>query len=93
MIPLGHTRGHTGIAVRDGSGWLLHSGDAYFHHNEIKTPHSCPAGLGAFQKLMAADPTARVATQERLRELDRTHGREVRIFCAHDPFELELTAA
>jgi glyoxylase-like metal-dependent hydrolase (beta-lactamase superfamily II) len=94
MIPLvGHTRGHTGIAVRDGDGWLLHCGDAYFHRNEIKTPPSCPAGLGAFQKLMAADAKARMANQERLRELNLIHGREVRIFCAHDPFELERLPA
>jgi glyoxylase-like metal-dependent hydrolase (beta-lactamase superfamily II) len=33
LIPLiGHTVGHTGVAVRDGAGWLLHAGDAYFFH-------------------------------------------------------------
>ncbi|HTR89992.1 MAG TPA: MBL fold metallo-hydrolase, partial [Solirubrobacteraceae bacterium] len=32
LIPLaGHTRGHTGVAIRDGEGWLLHCGDAYFN--------------------------------------------------------------
>ena len=32
IVPLlGHTRGHAGVAVRDGSGhWLLHAGDAIF---------------------------------------------------------------
>ena len=90
MIPLiGHSRGHTGIAVRDGDGWLLHCGDAYFHRNEIKTPPSCPGGLSVFQKLMAHDANARVANQERLRELARSHGNEVRLFRAHDPVELE----
>ena len=94
MIPLiGHSRGHAGIAVRDGDGWLLHCGDAYFNRNEIKTPHSCPAGLGAFQKLMADDATARIANQERLRELARAHGDQVRLFCAHDPVELGREAA
>ncbi len=93
MIPLvGHSRGHTGIAVRDGDGWLLHCGDAYFNHNEMKTPHSCPAGLDAFQKLMADDTKARTANQERLRELARSHGEEVRLFCSHDPVELEREA-
>ena len=94
MIPLaGHSRGHTGIAVRDADGWLLHCGDAYFNRNEIKTPPSCPPGLSAFQKLMADDGKARIANQERLRELARTHGDEVRLFCAHDPVELEREAA
>jgi glyoxylase-like metal-dependent hydrolase (beta-lactamase superfamily II) len=94
MIPLiGHSRGHTGIAVHGGDGWLLHCGDAYFNRNEIKTPHSCPAGLGAYQRLMAADTRARSANQERLRELARTHGDEVRLLCAHDPVELERETA
>lgn len=90
MIPLaGHSPGHTGIAVRDGEGWLLHCGDAYFHRDEVGTPPSCPPGLAAFQRLMADDAKARVTNQERLRELARTHGDEVRLFCAHDPVELE----
>jgi glyoxylase-like metal-dependent hydrolase (beta-lactamase superfamily II) len=94
MIPLvGHSRGHTGIAVRDGAGWLLHCGDAYFNRNEVRTPHSCPAGLRAFQQLMADDADARISNQDRLRELVRTHGAEVRVFCAHDPIELERDTA
>ena len=36
MIPLpGHTLGHCGIAVRDKDRWLLHAGDAYFHHAQL----------------------------------------------------------
>lgn len=94
LIPLvGHSRGHSGIAVRDGDGWLLHCGDAYFHRNEVATPPSCPPGLRYFQAAMAADNGARRNNQERLRELARDHGAEVRIFCAHDPVELERARA
>lgn len=90
MIPLvGHTRGHTGIAVREDDRWLLHCGDAYFHHGEVETPPHCPPGLAAFQKLMAHDAKARATNQERLRELVLSHGDEVRLFCAHDPVELQ----
>jgi glyoxylase-like metal-dependent hydrolase (beta-lactamase superfamily II) len=93
MIPLvGHSRGHAGIAVRDGDGWLLHCGDAYFNRNEVRTPPSCPPGIGTFQKLMAADGKARLANQERLRELAGSHGDEIRLFCAHDPVELDELA-
>ena len=42
---------------------------------------------------MAADNSARVANQARLRELARDHGDEVRLFCAHDPVELEREQA
>lgn len=89
LIPLvGHSRGHTGVAVRDGDGWTLHCGDAYFHRNEVATPPSCPPILRGFQFVMAADNGARKRNQERLRGLARDHGEEVRLFCAHDPVEL-----
>ncbi len=94
LVPLvGHSRGHTGVAVKTGEGWLLHCGDAYFSHGEIATPPSCPPVLRLFQALMASDGAARRSNQERLRELARTHGDEVKLFCAHDPRELELAQA
>jgi hypothetical protein len=40
--------------------------------------------------MMAADNDTRLANQNRLRELKRAHGSEIRLFCAHDPKELEL---
>ena len=90
LIPLpGHSRGHVGVAVHDGAGWLLHCGDAYFHRNQMATPPSCPPGLKFFQTATAADGKARRSNEERLRELARSHGDEVRLFCAHDPVELE----
>jgi glyoxylase-like metal-dependent hydrolase (beta-lactamase superfamily II) len=94
LIPLvGHSRGHTGIAVRDGDGWLLHCGDAYFHRAQMEDPPDCPPGLRAFQSIMAADRAARLNNEQRLNRLARDHGDEVRIFCAHDPVELERAAA
>ncbi len=91
MIPLhGHTLGHTAVAVRREQSWLLHCGDAYFHHDEVKTPPSCPPGLRAFQNLVQADRKTRLSNQERLRELVRDRGSEVELVCSHDPSELEL---
>lgn len=90
LVPLmGHTRGHTGVAVRDDTGWLLHCGDAYFHHGEVATPPSCPPGLRLFQNLVGSDNRTRRHNQERLRELAREHADEVRLFCSHDPTEFE----
>jgi glyoxylase-like metal-dependent hydrolase (beta-lactamase superfamily II) len=94
LIPLlGHSAGHSAIAVRDGDGWILHCGDAYFFRGEVADPPSCPPALRMFQTAMAADNSARVSNQARLRELVRDHGDEVRIFCAHDAVELEREQA
>ncbi len=85
LIPLpGHTFGHTGVAIRQADDWLLHCGDAYFHHREIQTPPSCPRALEAFQAFDQADGAARKENRERLRELARDHGDEVELICSHD---------
>jgi len=95
LVPVvGHTRGHCAVAVKDDHGWLLHAGDAYFFHGEIDpvAPRSTP-GLALFQRLAAVDDVARRANQGRLRTLVRDHGREVRVFSAHDPVELDAFVA
>jgi glyoxylase-like metal-dependent hydrolase (beta-lactamase superfamily II) len=91
LVPLvGHTRGHCAVAVRQGTGWLLHAGDAYFFHGEMDTvAPRCTPGLAFFQWLVAVDNRARLDNQARLRELVRDHGSEVRVFSAHDPAELD----
>jgi glyoxylase-like metal-dependent hydrolase (beta-lactamase superfamily II) len=94
LIPLiGHTRGHTGVAVRGARGWILHAGDAYFFRDELdpELPRS-PPGLRLFQRLTDEDRAARRWNQDRLRELQREHGAEVTITCAHDPVEFERLA-
>jgi glyoxylase-like metal-dependent hydrolase (beta-lactamase superfamily II) len=94
MIPLvGHTLGQAGIAIQRDDDWLLHCGDAYFHHDEVATPPSCPPGLRFFQNLNNADRRQRLANQERLRELASRHAGEVQLVCSHDPHELDLAQA
>ncbi len=86
LIPLpGHTLGHTGVAIRRDEGWLLHCGDAYFHHGEVATPPHCPPGLSAFQWLNEADGRSRRENRDRLRELAARHSGEVNLICSHDP--------
>lgn len=91
LVPLvGHTRGHSGVAVKTDGGWILHAGDAYFFHGEVhEDPPRCPALLARFQSLVEVDRDARLGNQARLRELAREHGREVTIVSAHCPVELE----
>jgi glyoxylase-like metal-dependent hydrolase (beta-lactamase superfamily II) len=85
LIPLpGHTLGHTGVAIRRADGWLLHCGDAYFHHGEVQTPPYCPPGLRVFQELNQLDRTARRQNRERLRELAERHPHELELICSHD---------
>lgn len=86
LIPLhGHTRGHSGIAVRRDDGhWLLHAGDAFFHGGQMHEQATCPPALAAFQRLMAVDNRARLDNLHRLHELARANPDEITVFCAHD---------
>jgi glyoxylase-like metal-dependent hydrolase (beta-lactamase superfamily II) len=85
LIPLrGHSHGHTGVAIRQGDGWLLHCGDAYFHHGEMETPAHAPRAIEAFQVFDQVDAAARRANRERLRELAHSHAGEVELICSHD---------
>jgi glyoxylase-like metal-dependent hydrolase (beta-lactamase superfamily II) len=90
VIPLaGHTRGHSGVAVDTGDGWLLHAGDAYFFHGQVDPtkPH-CPPGLTAFQNLVQTERRPRLENLARLQELVREHEDDVTVFSAHSPVEL-----
>ena len=92
LVPLhGHSRGHSAVAVRrpGGQGWLLHAGDAYFHHGDLYTPRTCPPGLKAFQRLVAADNRTRLENLARLQALHAEHRDEVTVFSAHDKQEYD----
>jgi glyoxylase-like metal-dependent hydrolase (beta-lactamase superfamily II) len=94
MIPLaGHTRGHAGVAIDTGDGWLLHAGDAYFFHAEMSpdNPH-CSPGLRVFQTMAEVDRKARLGNQRRLLELAREHRDGVELICAHSETDLRRYA-
>lgn len=95
LIPLpGHSYGHCGVAVKDGPGWLLHAGDAYFHHSELKPEkRECPVGLRIYQRIFEDDHRLRRHNLERLRDLAQSHGDQVRILCSHDPDQLVMERA
>ncbi len=94
IVPLvGHTRGHAGVAVQSARGWLLHAGDSYFHEGEMDIERERgPAFIEFFQASEQHDGVARARNRRRLRALKRDHGKEITVFCAHDPVEFERVA-
>jgi glyoxylase-like metal-dependent hydrolase (beta-lactamase superfamily II) len=94
LIPLpGHTIGHCGVAIKTGDGWLLHCGDAFFHHGDIDTPRRCPPGMRIYEALAQHSGRERHRNLERLRELNREHGDEVTLICSHDARMLDDSQA
>jgi len=94
FVPLfGHSRGHSGVAVKQGNRWLLHCGDAFFHRGQIATPPNCPPVMKVFQGVNSVDNSARRQNSERLRELALREAGQVELFCAHDPVMLERLQA
>lgn len=94
LIPLiGHSRGHSGVAIDTGAGWLLHAGDAYFHHDSVHEPsRGAPWMIRAFARMLEHDRAQRLHNRARLRQLAAQHGDRVTVFCAHDPAEYAALA-
>jgi glyoxylase-like metal-dependent hydrolase (beta-lactamase superfamily II) len=75
LIPLhGHSRGHCGVAIRNGNGWLVHCGDAtypFYHFEESQPPD------WLVQWLLGRNTP-------RLKELHANHGDEITLVSSHD---------
>lgn len=92
LLPMhGHTRGHSAVLVHAADRWLVHAGDAYFHHGSV-AGDGPPVGLGLFERMMQMDAPARRASVAALRQLRDSYD-DVSIFCAHDPDELAAFTA
>ena len=88
LVPLpGHTQGHCGVAVRTSDGWLLHAGDAIFHHRELAASPSTPTAARAYQWLMQTSQRERRRSLAQLRSLHAAHP-ALPIICTHDPSQL-----
>lgn len=84
MIPLlGHSHGHTGIAVQHQGTWRLHCGDAYYHQAQITDNHT-PLGLKTTEKMLAVNNPQRLANLAKLQTLHHQHP-SIQLICAHDP--------
>lgn len=89
LVPLiGHTRGHTAVAVATEQKWLFHVGDAYLSRDELDPDYRQPAGLWLHDRFSSFDLKLCRRNRARLAELARSHGSEVSMFSSHDPREL-----
>lgn len=88
LVPLhGHTRGHSAVACRSNTGWLLHAGDAYFHYAAMHGDgREVPALVRTYERLLATDNNQRVKAASQLRALAAKHP-DIHVHCAHDPSE------
>lgn len=92
LLPMhGHTRGHSAVIAREAERWLVHAGDAYFHHGSVDDTF-VPFGLRMFERATQMDSAQRRASVAALRAL-RSHYDDVAMFCAHDPREYEAMRA
>lgn len=96
LVPLvGHTHGHTGVAVRTADAWMLLAGDAYFDHREMDHARPrCTPGLRFYQWMLEKNRGERLRNQVRLRMLKHEHAvsGDLSIFSGHDPHEFERLA-
>lgn len=85
----GHTRGHACVAVDAGHRWVLHAGDAFYHHGTIDGRTPVPRALTTMESLFAFDRKAVLDNHARLAELYQRRDPDLLIVCAHDPTLLE----
>ncbi|MEV0339035.1 MBL fold metallo-hydrolase [Nocardia sp. NPDC050713] len=89
MIALpGHTRGHAAIAIDTGERWILHAGDAFYHHGQVDGTGHVPHALTAMEQFIAHDRPRVRANHERLAELWASTESELLLVNAHDPWLL-----
>ena len=80
----GHTRGHAGVAVDAGDRWVLHCGDAYFHHRAVDGTGPTPRVVATFERLTAFDRKMVQQNHARLTELYRRREPDMVMVCSHD---------
>ncbi|MFC9439313.1 MBL fold metallo-hydrolase [Nocardia sp. NPDC057030] len=86
MIALpGHTRGHAAFAVDTGNRWILHAGDAFYHHGQIDRSTHAPRALTAMEHLTAYNRAQVRANHDRLAELWSAPTADLLLVNAHDP--------
>jgi glyoxylase-like metal-dependent hydrolase (beta-lactamase superfamily II) len=88
----GHSRGHACVAVDAGHRWVLHAGDAFYHHGTVDGAPA-PRALAVMEPLFAFDRKRVLDNHARLAELYQRQDPDLLIVCAHDPTLLEQARA
>ncbi|MFJ4835845.1 MBL fold metallo-hydrolase [Streptomyces sp. NPDC088747] len=81
----GHTRGHAAVAVDAGDHWVLHTGDAFYHHGQVDGSAKAPKSLLAMERAFAHDWSKVRANHQRLAELWQAGDPDLMLVNAHDP--------
>jgi glyoxylase-like metal-dependent hydrolase (beta-lactamase superfamily II) len=79
----GHTRGHACVAVDAGDRWVLHCGDAFFHHGTIDGTRT-PRAVAAFESATAFDRKMVRQNHARLVDLYERHEPDLLMVSSHD---------
>lgn len=87
LVPLpGHTKGHCGVAIAEGDGWLLHSGDStypFYQDEDPRPPHKpIPWYLKRPPKILERIVTGNQTP--RLQSLLQAHGESIQAICSND---------
>ncbi|OBJ86669.1 MBL fold metallo-hydrolase [Mycobacterium asiaticum] len=89
LVPMaGHTRGHAAVAVDAGSHWILHCGDAFYHHGSLERS-KVPFLLRLQEEMFSFNRRQLHDNQSRLAELYERRDPDLIIVCAHDPSLLD----
>jgi len=80
----GHTRGHAGVAVDTGDGWILHCGDAFYHRGTIDRHTPVPASLRVQEAFSTYDWKQLRDNRSRLAELYQRGEPDLLMICSHD---------
>ncbi|MFF3376606.1 MBL fold metallo-hydrolase [Streptomyces sp. NPDC002680] len=89
----GHTRGHAAVAVDTGTRWILHAGDAFYHHGTLDGRSPVPASLRGMEAVIAYVGKQVRDNHARLAELHRAAEADLMIVNAHDPSLYERARA
>ncbi|HEY5853857.1 MAG TPA: MBL fold metallo-hydrolase [Aldersonia sp.] len=89
----GHSRGHAAVAVDAGDHWILHVGDAFYHHAQIDGTGNVPLALTAMERLIAHDWKKVQGNHDRLTQLWKQADPDLLLVNAHCPTLLDLARA